>query len=84
MAKMLEVIYKGSKVSNPGKVNFRHFQMLKRYVKDNVRPTKPISRKRPIPYWSANFFDDLDLNMEDEAFWANNREGFNHEPEPGE
>ena len=50
-------------------------EMTKSGCGDNVPPTEPISRKRPIPYRSANFFDNLEMNMEDEAFWANNREG---------
>ena len=79
MARMSDVRYKWSMVSNPSKVKFLHFDRIKRYVEETVRPDEATARKRPTPYWSANFSDDPEIKMEDEA---NNREGFNHDPGP--
>ena len=47
-----------------------------------MQPEETFARKRPTPYRSANFFDDPELHVEHEVFWANNREGFNHDPGP--
>ena len=47
-----------------------------------MHPEETITRKRPTQYWSANFFDDPEIHVEDKVFWANNREGFNHDPGP--
>ena len=82
MARLSEVSYKLSKVSNPNKVRFLHFDMLKRYDEETLRPEETLAKKRPTTYRSANFSDAPEMHVEDEAFWANNREGFNHDPGP--
>ena len=79
---MPEVNYKVAKQSNPNKVKFLNFVTLKRFVEETLRPEKTIGRKRPTHYRSANFFDDPEMHVEDEAFWANNRAGFNLDPGP--
>ena len=38
--------------------------------------------KRPTPYRSVSFFDDREMYDKDELLWANNREGFSHDPGP--
>ena len=73
MARLFEVSYKLSKVSNPSKVKFLHFGMLKRYDEETPRPEETLARKQPTPYRSAIFFDALEMHVENEAFWANNR-----------
>ena len=55
MARLSEVRYKLSKVSNPSRVKFLHFDMLKRYNEETLRPEDTLARKRPTPYWSATF-----------------------------
>ena len=80
MARLSEVRYKFSKVFNPSKVKFLHFDILKRYDEETLRREGTFARKRPTPYWSANFFDAPEMHVEDEAFWANNSERFNHDP----
>ena len=55
MARLSEVRYKLSKVSDPSKVKFLHFDMLKRYAEETLRPEETFARKRPTPYRSANF-----------------------------
>ena len=82
MARLSTVRYKLSKVSNPSKVKFLHFYMLKRYDEETLQPEEATARERPTPYRSANFFEDLEMRIEDEAIWANNREEFNHKPGP--
>ena len=82
MARMSEVTYKVAKQSTPSKLKFLHFNTLKRYVEDTRKPEETAARKRPIPYRSANFFEDPEMHIEDEAIWANNREEFNHDPGP--
>ena len=71
-----------SKQSNPTKVKFLHFNTLKRYVEDTGQPEEATARKRPTPYWSANFFDEPEMHVNEEAFWANNLEGFSRDPGP--
>ena len=34
------------------------------------------------PTGQLNFFDASEMHVEDEAFWTDNREGFNHDPGP--
>ena len=82
MARMSEVTYKVAKRSTPSKVKFLHFNTLQRYVEDTRQLEETAARKRPTPYRSANFFEDPEMHIEDEAIWANNREGFNHDPGP--
>ena len=84
MARLSEVRYKLSKVSNPSKVKFLHFDMLKHFAEETFQPEKSFARKRPTPYRSAYFSDDPEMHVEDEAFWANNSEGFNHDPGPSQ
>ena len=84
MARMSEVNYMVAKQSNPSEVKFLHFKMLKRYVEDTDQTDEATAGKRSTPYWSANFFEDLEMHVEDEAVWANNREGFNHDPGQGQ
>ena len=38
--------------------------------------------KRPTLYRSVSFFDDREMYDKDELLWANNREGFSHDPGP--
>ena len=73
---------KVAKQSTPSKTKFMHFNMLKRRVQDTRHPEEVIARKRPTPYRSTMIFDDQEMHVEDEAFWANNWEGFNHDPGP--
>ena len=80
MARLSEVRYKLSKVSNPSKVKFLHFDLLKRSDEETLRPQKTFASKRPTPYRSANFSDDPEMHVEDEAFWANNSKGSNYDP----
>ena len=82
MARISEVTCKVAKQSTPSKVKFMHFNMLKRRLQDTRHPEEAIARKRLTPYRSTTIVDDLDMHVEDEAFWANNREGFNHDPGP--
>ena len=60
--------------------SFCFMTWLKRY--ETLWPEETLARKRPTPCHSANFFDAPEMHVEDEAFWANNREGFNHDPGP--
>ena len=68
MARLSEVRYKLSKVSNPSKVKFLHFDILKHYDEETLRPEETLARKRPTPYRSANFFDAPEMHVKDEAF----------------
>ena len=77
---MSEVSCKMAQQSSPSQGKFLSFDMLKRYADKIVQAEKANERKQPISYRSAKFFDDPELNVEDEAFWANKREGFNHDP----
>ena len=54
MPRLSEVMYKLSKVSDPSKVKFLHFDILKRYAEVTLRPEESLAR-------SAKFFDDLAL-----------------------
>ena len=47
-----------------------------------MRSDKTIARKRPTPLRSATFLDNSEMNVENEVFWANNRDEFNHDPGP--
>ena len=47
-----------------------------------LRSDETITRKRPTPLRSATFLDNPEMNVEDEAFWANNRDEFDHDPGP--
>ena len=82
LARISEVNYKVAKQSNPSKLKFLHFNTLERYVEDTGQPEEAIAGKRTTPYWSAIFFEDPEMHIEDEAIWVNNREGFNHDPGP--
>ena len=82
MVRISEVTYKVAKQSTPSKMKFLHFNMLKRTVEYTRQPEEAIARKRPTPYGSTNFFDDPEMHVKDEAFWATTREGFNHDPGP--
>ena len=67
-------------MSNPSKVKFLHFDMLKRYAEKKVQPEEAASTRRPAPYRPAYFFDGPEMHVKDEAFCANNRAGLNHDP----
>ena len=82
LARMSEVNYKMAKESTPSKVKFLHFNMLKRFKKETAQSDEATSSKRPTPYRSVNFFDDPETYDEDELLWANNGEGFSHDPGP--
>ena len=81
-SRMSEVIYKIAKQSAPSKVNFLHFNLLKRFKEETAQSDEATSSKRPTPYRSVNFFDDPEMFDEDELLWANNGEGFSHDPGP--
>ena len=78
VARLSEVRYKIAKDSTPSKVKFLHFNMLKRFQEETVHSDEATSCKRPTPYRSVNFFDDPEMNDEDELLCANNGEGFSH------
>ena len=82
LARMSEVNYKMAKESTPSKVKFLHFNMLKRFKEETAQSDEATSSKRPTPYRSVKFFDDPEMYDEDELLWANNWEGFSHEPSP--
>ena len=77
LSRMSEVNYKMAKESTPSKVKFLHFNMLKRFKEVTAQSYEATSSKRPTSYRSVNFFDDAD-----ELLWANNEEGFSHNPGP--
>ena len=68
IARMSGVSYKMAQQSSPSQGKFLSFDMLKRYADKTVQAEKANERKQPISYWSAKFFDDPELNVEDEAF----------------
>ena len=82
LARMCEVYYKMAKESTPSKVKFMHFNMLMRFKEETAQSGEATSSKRPTPYRSVNFFDDPEMYDEDELLWANNGEGFSHDPGP--
>ena len=50
LARMSKVNFKVAKQSNPSKVKFLHFNMLKRCVDDTGYPEEAAARKRLTPY----------------------------------
>ena len=58
LAKVSEVNYKVARTSNPAKVRYLHFIMLKPYVEEDLPVDEALPSKRPTPSRSAGFFDD--------------------------